>query len=169
AAEIRSDLKRLKRDTSSGLAVAAGLARQIENGGVKPPLRTDGVSAAPVGTAFNKERPTADKYLAHPVDEVPPARPAATLRWAIASAVLAIVAAAALWAPWRAARPVEPHPLVRLSVDLGLDAMTGRNLTVAISPDGRRLVFPAHGPEGKQQLATRLLDQAQTTLLPGTE
>ena len=47
--------------------------------------------------------------------------------------------------------------------------MTGLNLTAAISPDGRRLVFPARGPDGKQQLATRLLDQAQPTLLPGTE
>jgi serine/threonine-protein kinase len=54
-------------------------------------------------------------------------------------------------------------------VDLGPDAMTGLNLTAAISPDGRRLVFPARAPNGKQQLATRLLDQTQATLLPGTE
>ena len=47
--------------------------------------------------------------------------------------------------------------------------MTGLNLTAIISPDGRRLVFPARGPNGKQQLATRLLEQAQATLLPGTE
>ena len=79
------------------------------------------------------------------------------------------MAAVAWWSAWRATRPVEQHPLVRLSVDLGPDAMTGLNLTAAISPDGRRLVFPARGPDGKQQLATRLLDQAQATLLPGTE
>jgi serine/threonine-protein kinase len=54
-------------------------------------------------------------------------------------------------------------------VDLGPEAMTGLNLTVAISPDGRRLVYPARGPDGAQLLATRLLDQAQPTLLPGTE
>jgi len=47
--------------------------------------------------------------------------------------------------------------------------MAGLNLTAAISPDGRRLVFPALGPNGKQQLATRLLDQAQATLLSGTD
>ena len=47
--------------------------------------------------------------------------------------------------------------------------MTGLNLTVAISPDGRRLVYPARGQDGKQLLATRLLDQGQPTLLPGTE
>jgi len=89
------------------------------------------------------------------------------LAWAV-SAVLAIIAAAASWVAWRATRPVD-HPLTRLSVDLGPEAMTGLNLTVAISPDGRRLVYPARGPDGKQLLATRLLDQAQPTLLPGTE
>jgi hypothetical protein len=54
-------------------------------------------------------------------------------------------------------------------VDLGTDALAGFNLTAAISPDGRRLVFAARGPDGKQRLATRLLDQAQATLQPGTE
>ncbi|HXX22734.1 MAG TPA: protein kinase [Terriglobia bacterium] len=41
ASELRADLKRLKRDTDSGreAAVAAGLPRHIEGGGVKPPLR----------------------------------------------------------------------------------------------------------------------------------
>jgi hypothetical protein len=38
-----------------------------------------------------------------------------------------------------------------------------------LSADLTRLAFVAHGPGGKQQLATRLLDQAQATLLPGTE
>jgi serine/threonine-protein kinase len=87
--------------------------------------------------------------------------------------VLAIVAVVALWGLWRATRLLEPRqvslPLTRLSVDLGPDAMTGLNLTAVISPDGRRLVFPARGPDGKQHLATRLLDQAQATLLPGTD
>ncbi len=86
--------------------------------------------------------------------------------WAIAG-VLMVVAGAGWWLAWRATRPVD-YPLTRLSVDLGPNAMTGINLTAAISPDGRRLVFPARAPDGKQQLATRLLDQAQTTLLPGT-
>jgi len=38
ASEMRADLKRLKRDTDSGRAVAAGLPRHVEGGGVKPPL-----------------------------------------------------------------------------------------------------------------------------------
>ena len=63
----------------------------------------------------------------------------------------------------------EEYPLTRLSVDLGKEAMAGFDITAAISPDGRRLVFPARGPDGRQHLATRLLDQAQSSLLPGTE
>jgi serine/threonine protein kinase len=49
ASDLRADLKRLKRDTESGraavapvsppAAVAAGLPRHVEGGGVKPPLR----------------------------------------------------------------------------------------------------------------------------------
>jgi serine/threonine-protein kinase len=113
------------------------------------------------------------------LEEGPPAAspaPAAAVRrsvipWlavaALAVAAMAVVATVALNGWWRA-RPVE-QPLTRLSVDLGPEAMTGLDLTVAISPDGRRLVFPARGPDGKQQLATRLLDQAQVTLLSGTE
>ncbi len=81
---------------------------------------------------------------------------------------LAIIAAGASWIAWRATRPVESL-LTRLNVDLGPDAVTGLNLTVAISPDGRRLVYPARGQDGKPQLATRLLDQPEATLLPGTE
>ena len=61
-----------------------------------------------------------------------------------------------------------PAPLIRLNVDLGPDALAGHAITVAISPDGRRIVFPIRGAKGIPQLATRL-DQATPTLLPGTE
>ena len=103
--------------------------------------------------------------------EQPPPTPAKhssqSLPWVVAG-VLGLALAGASWVGWRKMQPVD-NPLTRLSVELGPDAMTGLNLTTAISPDGRRLVFPVRGPNGKQQLATRLLDQAQATLLPGTE
>jgi serine/threonine-protein kinase len=89
-------------------------------------------------------------------------------RWEWVAALLAVVAGVMSVLYWRAARPVD-HQLTRLTVDLGAEATASRNLMAAISPDGRRLVFPARGPDGVQRLATRLLDQAQATLLPGTE
>jgi serine/threonine-protein kinase len=94
-------------------------------------------------------------------------RHGAALPWAVA-AVLAVALATAAWIAWRATLPVD-HPLIRLDVNLGPEAMAGSSTTVAISPDGRRLVYPVRGPNGRQQLATRLLDQPQATLLPGTE
>jgi Tol biopolymer transport system component len=87
--------------------------------------------------------------------------------WLLAGG-LAIVGMVALAGWWRTTRPVD-HPFTRLSVDLGPEAVPGISVTAAISPDGRRLVFPARGPDGKRQFATRLLDQAQATFLPGTE
>ena len=100
-----------------------------------------------------------------PVAAVDQAR--SRLPWAVAAALLIglLITAAFLW---RATRPID-HPLTRLNVDLGPQALAGTSITVVISPDGRRLVYPARGADGKQQLATRLLDQAELTLLPGTE
>ena len=47
------------------------------------------------------------------------------------------------------------------SVDLGPDAVAGQFTTTAISPDGARLAFPFKNPDGKQKLATRLLERDQ--------
>jgi serine/threonine-protein kinase len=85
-----------------------------------------------------------------------------------AAGALAIVAALGWWTAWRSTRPVD-NPLMRLNVDLGPDAVVGLHITAAISPDGTRLAFPARRPDGRKQLATRLLDQREATLLFGTE
>jgi serine/threonine-protein kinase len=86
----------------------------------------------------------------------------------VTAAVLSVVAVVAGFGWWRATRPVE-RQLMRFSADLGPGAAEGRSITAAISPDGARVAFIARGPEGKEQLATRLLDQAKATLLSGTE
>ena len=81
-------------------------------------------------------------------------------------AVLIAVALGFGW--WRAKGPVE-RPLMRFSADLGPEAVENPGITAVISPDGARLAFAVRGSGGKTQLAMRLLDQAQATLLAGTE
>jgi Tol biopolymer transport system component len=82
------------------------------------------------------------------------------------AALLVVALGIALWAPWRAEKPVD-RPLVRLDVDLGADAAFptfNYGTSVAISPDGMRLVFASGN-----RLFTRRLDQPTATELAGTE
>jgi Tol biopolymer transport system component/predicted Ser/Thr protein kinase len=90
------------------------------------------------------------------------------LGWVVAAgAVFAVIAAALAFVHFRETPALQP--LTRFSMDLGPEAVTGPRITAAISLDGRRLAFVARGAGGKEQLATRLLDQANPTLLAGTE
>jgi len=88
----------------------------------------------------------------------------------IAAGVLASALAVVLWAPWRAAKQAD-RPLIRLSVDLGPEAVAGPRTTAVLSPDGTRMVYlirtAAGGP--LPLLALRQLDQANFTPLNGTQ
>jgi Tol biopolymer transport system component/predicted Ser/Thr protein kinase len=86
----------------------------------------------------------------------------------VAAAVLVVALGVALWAPWRAQKPAD-RPLTQLDVDLGADVslpVSGAASSVAISPDGTRLVYASGSPP---KLFTRRLDQPKPTELPGTE
>jgi Tol biopolymer transport system component len=86
----------------------------------------------------------------------------------IAAAVLAVgfVVAGVGW--YRATRPAELKPLVRLDVDLGagvsLGSITGTGADTILSPDGTRLVYVSQG-----KLFTRRMDQPKAVELAGTE
>ncbi|MEK7405129.1 MAG: protein kinase, partial [Acidobacteriota bacterium] len=100
----------------------------------------------------------------------PAAAPRRTvLPWVVA-AVLALAAAVAVTAWWRASRPLE-QPLMRFELDLGPTAALASiwGATAILSPDGTRLVYVVNSPDGNSQLATRLLDRTEATLLSGTE
>jgi serine/threonine protein kinase len=58
---------------------------------------------------------------------------------------------------------------IRLSVSLGPLAIAGLRTTAVLSPDGNRLVHFVRTADGIQRLATRRLDQVETTPLAGTE
>jgi serine/threonine-protein kinase len=110
------------------------------------------------------EEPAEEPSSAPVVVTVPRWR--SVLPWTTAGGlVLALIVAFA--ALWRATRPPD-RPMMRFSADLGSDAVAGRTITVAISPDGTRIVYPVRGASGTL-LATRLLDQSKATILSGTE
>jgi len=95
-----------------------------------------------------------------------PAATSTAYKWISVAAVVA--AAIAIGAAWRATRPVLA-PLIRLTVDLGPEAVSKTRNFFALAPDGRRIAYTARSPEGKQSIAVRQLDQAKVELLTGTE
>ena len=90
------------------------------------------------------------------------------LPWVVTAAALA-AAAVTLWAPWRDEKPAD-RALVRLDVDLGADVSlpdpTSSGSSVAISPDGMRLVYASGTPT---RLIVRRLDQPNATELQGSQ
>ena len=82
--------------------------------------------------------------------------------WTIASGVLAIVAVIALWAPWR--KPAAPE---NRSFQIVPPVSTG--VAFALSPDGSKMAFVAHGPDGIERLWVRLVNSLDVRSLPGSE
>ncbi len=111
----------------------------------------------------------------HVLDEEPAAAqgPASGyLAW-LAAGALALVAAVALWAPWRNSTLPADRPLMRFDVDLGADvALPAMDRptpsSLAISPDGTRLVYVASVAGAPPRLFTRRLDQSTASELVGT-
>src|SRR3984957_5030329 len=120
--------------------------------------------------AIGEARIAINRYLADPKSGtgIPSGQAGTNFRWvpwAVLATVLALVASIG-W--YRATRPAPPKPLIRLSVDLGPEAVRGRHATMVLSPDGRRIVFTGRAPGGGNQLFTRMMDQAEAVPIPGT-
>jgi eukaryotic-like serine/threonine-protein kinase len=91
-------------------------------------------------------------------------------RWfpAISAGALALAVVALLLG--RTARPVAapPRPLTRFTIPVPAGVAIAPRGGLAVSPDGRLLVFVAQGG-GKPRLHLRRLDEWQTRPIPGTE
>jgi DNA-binding winged helix-turn-helix (wHTH) protein len=88
-------------------------------------------------------------------------------RWLAGTLLLAgvSVAASRFWRPDRMTQPAEP-PVMQLEVNLGpgVSLRTGPGPSIAISPNGKRLVFVSDG-----RLMMRRLDQRDSMALGGTD
>jgi serine/threonine protein kinase/Tol biopolymer transport system component len=162
ALEIRTDLQRLKRDTGSA---------QVATGAKTEPT-TDMTERGIIEEAGIAATSGQSKTIDAPEHKVrPPHVSARSWPWAVAALGMALAITAAVgW--WRASRSESPRPLMRLSVELGPEVKLGTMLDgplLALSPDGTLLAMIVRGADGKRRLATRRLDQSETTTLAGTE
>ena len=140
AAEIRADLKRLKRDTGSGHIAAPGLS----------PAHADLKVGATTGATVGGRRPVLQKVA-----------------WPLAAVLgLAVIILLAVFL-WRA-KP-EPGLAVRFDFPLP-EKVTFRGIDIpVISPDGSRIVFGGAGTDGVNHLWVRRFDAGSSEMLPGTE
>jgi serine/threonine protein kinase len=100
-------------------------------------------------------------------------RPALVVGWLLAAALLGAAASTTMVRLWTG--PAAAPAVVRFSItppEGTTFAATGASIPsvqMALSPDGRRLVFVATRPGGHAQLWVRALDATQAQLLAGTE
>jgi len=83
-----------------------------------------------------------------------------------AVAVIAAGAALAIWAPWKKSLPTQA---VRFEVGPAEKMTFISGGAMAVSPDGRWMVFPATGEDGRTRYYIRALDGVEVRALPGTE
>jgi len=96
--------------------------------------------------------------------------PGSSLWWKVAAGVLAAVSLTLGVFLSRSVRPPS-QPLTRVTLDLPEFVAPGlaTGPSIALSPDGRRVVFIGRGSDGKFRLYTRKLEQEQSAPLEGTE
>jgi serine/threonine protein kinase/Tol biopolymer transport system component len=85
---------------------------------------------------------------------------------AVAAIVIVVGAALAWWAPWRS---VAPTQAVRFEVGPSGKMTFINQAAMAVSPDGRWMVFPALGEDNQIRYYLRSLDGIEVRQLPGTE
>jgi hypothetical protein len=89
-------------------------------------------------------------------------------RWVAVAALAGVVAVIATWTVM-VMRQAPAHPLSRMTITLGPnESFVGDAVSVAISPEGRRVAYVARRGE-QQRLYVRLLDRFEAMPLAGTE
>jgi Tol biopolymer transport system component len=97
------------------------------------------------------------------------AKQAVTWLWPVVALVIIAAAASALalWAPWRSAASNERPVRFEVAETEKMKFFYGDFM--AVSPDGRWMVFPATGEDGVNRYWLRSLESVEARPLPGTE
>src|SRR2546425_5935060 len=93
----------------------------------------------------------------------------ARLAWIVAAVFLVALVTALALAYWRQPSPESQITRFSISLPKGTNAGGFMAPVLALSPDGRRLVFEATDASGKRQLWLRLLDSFSSQPLAGTD
>jgi Tol biopolymer transport system component len=115
------------------------------------------------------DEPPSGEYAASPAPVSPPATPSNVRRlWPAVAAVAAIAGVAlVVWALWR------PQTIQREAVRFEVASSDAMQFfyggAMAISPDGRWMVFPAIGEDGVARYWIRSLGTVEARALPGTD
>ncbi|MFY9801994.1 MAG: protein kinase [Candidatus Acidiferrales bacterium] len=174
ASDVRADLKRLNRDTSSGRIATQGQSRALE----EIPGSVADASSASVGANANANaaRISSQQWrMSQPsgAADAETSRAGSPVRrriapWALA-AVLGVALLVTVFGWWKAS-----HPSAARLVELSLWIPPGQQLdlasgpSVVISPDGSRLAYmAAESGTGTGQLYVRDLDKVDAVLLDG--
>ena len=90
--------------------------------------------------------------------------------WIVAALVAVVVASIAGVGWWRALKPLE-RPLLRFTADEGeaIDTLQAYGPSLAISPDGLRMVMVTKAADGRDRLSVRLLSSSKSAVVSGTE
>jgi serine/threonine protein kinase/Tol biopolymer transport system component len=144
AAEMRSELMRLRRDTSSGRMPSAAAEAPLASQEI--PLQTPGQTPAPGTSSSAAMAPAASSSSSGAMNAAPPAPAANRKLWKILvpAAVFVLLIAAAVW--WRSSKPA-PEPDNNDVNVVPLTAHSGDERDPTFSPDGTQVAF-AWGPEG---------------------
>jgi Tol biopolymer transport system component len=110
------------------------------------------------------DAPASGSQLAPAAAQTPPKK---WLAPAVAAGVILAGAALFVWAPWRG--PAGPAQAVRFEVGPAEKMTFINGGAMAVSPDGRWMVFPAIGEDGVTRYWLRSLDGVEVRALPGTE
>jgi serine/threonine protein kinase/Tol biopolymer transport system component len=156
AAELRADLKRLKRDTTSGRSVAVSGPISKVTADVAPGLSPASGNAA-VSAASGSAAPSPSSGQAlkgGATAAAPPWR-----RWLLVLGALVIVAGSASVAWWVAHRPEPMHPFNQRRLTANPQDLPVLN--AAISPDGKFL-----GYWDQQGIHVQMLETGETQKMP---